>query len=265
MGSCLSSQLQKKRKIYTVDLRNHGDNHHDWRDEMSYTHMGHDVLAFMDELNLSKAILIGHSMGGKVAKSCALQYPERISGLVVLDIAPVTYTDSNPAWNAVQVIIDSLKDVQIEPGMTKRNIDQALRSTVEDPALRAFVLTNLEEDKDKDILRWKVNIDSIASQLDVIAGFDYGDNEESTKYHGDTFFINGGTSTFVKTAHMETISRHFPNYMVSYAYQFTLCFIVKTGLLTILSKLTTIRGSGHWVHAEAPDDTFALLKKYLDR
>jgi pimeloyl-ACP methyl ester carboxylesterase len=29
--------------------------------------------------------------------------------------------------------------------------------------------------------------------------------------------------------------------------------------------LTTIRGAGHWVHAEAPDDTIALLKRYLDR
>lgn len=217
LGSSLSSQLKKKRKIYTIDLRNHGDNHHDWRDEMSYTHMCHDVLAFMDELNLSKAILIGHSMGGKVAKSCALQYPNRISGLVVLDIAPVTYTTKDPAWSAVKGIIDSLKDVQIEEGMTKRNIDQALRSSVEDPALRAFVLTNLEEDKKKKMLRWKINIESIASQLDVIAGFDYGDDndEDDTKYHGDTFFINGGTSSFVKTSHMETISRHFPNYMVS--------------------------------------------------
>ncbi len=179
--------------------------------------MCHDVLAFMDELNLSKAILIGHSMGGKVAKSCALQYPNRISGLVVLDIAPVTYTTKDPAWSAVKGIIDSLKDVQIEEGMTKRNIDQALRSSVEDPALRAFVLTNLEEDKKKKMLRWKINIESIASQLDVIAGFDYGDDndEDDTKYHGDTFFINGGTSSFVKTSHMETISRHFPNYMVS--------------------------------------------------
>jgi hypothetical protein len=30
-------------------------------------------------------------------------------------------------------------------------------------------------------------------------------------------------------------------------------------------RLTTIRGAGHWVHAEAPDDTLALLKRFLDR
>lgn len=214
---------------------------------MSYTDMCHDVLAFMDKMNLQNAVLIGHSMGGKVAKSLALSHPQRISGLVVLDIAPVRYTEKDVAWKAVKGIIDSLKHVTIdEPGMTKRTIDQNLRSTVEDPALRAFVLTNLDEDREEKIMRWKININSISSQLDVIAGFDVNQNElnggDGSRYEGDTFFINGGTSSFVKGSHMSLISEYFPNYM-----------------------LTTIRGSGHWVHAEAPDDTLALLKRYLDR
>lgn len=234
-----------------MDLRNHGDNHHDWRHEMSYTHMCHDVLAFMNKKQLSKVVLIGHSMGGKVAKSLALSHPGRISGLVVLDIAPVRYTENDPAWKAVRGIIDSLNMVKIEEGMTKRNIDQSLRSLVEDPALRAFVLTNLEEDRKNQMMKWKINLNSISSQLDVIAGFDVnynemvedvGDDVDQAQYQGDTLFINGGTSSFVKGGHMPRISRYFPNYM-----------------------LTTVRGVGHWVHAEAPDDTLAILKRYLDR
>lgn len=249
LATALSSQLQKKRKIYTLDLRNHGDNHHDWRDEMSYTHMSHDVLSFMDKMDLTKVVLIGHSMGGKVAKSLALSNPNRISGLVILDIAPVKYTENDVAWKAVRAIIDSLTKLKIdEPGTTKRTIEKDLRSSIEDPALRAFVMTNLEEDRETQCMKWKININSISSQLDVIAGFDVDHNEmkegniDVSQYTGDTFFINGGTSSFVKGAHMQVISQYFPNYM-----------------------LTTIRGSGHWVHAEAPDDTLALLKRYLDR
>ncbi len=191
---------------------------------MSYTHMCHDVLAFMDTKALRNVVLIGHSMGGKVAKSLALSYPDRIAGLVVLDIAPVKYTAADPAWKAVKGIIDSLRDVKIERGMTKRNVDRDLRATVEDPALRAFVLTNLEEgmgggrssssDGSSDgMLQWKININSISTQLDVIAGFDYLQSEiqsnnnydndasdvvntprKTNIYEGDTFFINGGTS-----------------------------------------------------------------------
>ena len=47
---------------------------------------------------------------------------------------------------------------------------------------------------------------------------------------------------FIRSTHMKTISDYFPNNM-----------------------LTTVRGAGHWIHAEAPDDTVALLKKYLER
>lgn len=182
-----------------------------------------------------------------MAKTLALTNADRVSGLVVLDIAPVTYTFDDPAWKTIKGIIDVLQTVELGEGMTKRDVDKNLRSDIEDPALRAFVLTNLESTPGENVLRWKINIDSIAKELENIAGFDADHLKEANgdgviQYSGDTFFINGGASRFVKGSHMPIIASYFPNYM-----------------------LTTIRGSGHWVHAEAPDDTLALLKKYLDR
>ena len=186
-------------------------------------------------------------MGGKVAKTLALKNSDRVSGLVVLDIAPVTYTFDDPAWKTIKGIIDVLQSVELGKEMTKRDVDKALRTDIEDPALRAFVLTNLESTPGDSGLRWKINIESISKELETIAGFDVeslkgNEGEEALQYSGDTFFINGGASRFVKGAYMPIIATYFPNYM-----------------------LTTIRGSGHWVHAEAPDDTLALLKRYLDR
>jgi len=49
LGSAFATQLELKRVIYAVDLRNLGDNTHDWRVEMSYSHMAHDVIAFIDK------------------------------------------------------------------------------------------------------------------------------------------------------------------------------------------------------------------------
>ena len=251
LGNSLMAQLKKKRQIFAVDLRNHGENHDDWRDEMSYSHMAHDVLAFLDKHEIEKAILCGHSMGGKVAKSLALSNPDRVAGLVVLDIAPVTYTSEDASWNAVEGIIQSLRDVELPPGKTKRDVDFELRTSVEDPALRAFVLTNLDNlpSKDKVItLRWKINVQAIAEELHKIAGFDVGsvdlqeDSASDLQYEGDTFLIKGGASSFVKNSHMPVIKKHFPNFL-----------------------LTSIKGAGHWVHAESPDQTVALLKQYLDR
>jgi len=276
LASSLSTQLSTPRPIYALDLRNHGENVHDWRETMSYSEMARDVLAFMDrtsETNGEKAVLVGHSMGGKVAQALALMHPERIAGLVVLDIAPVRYRSEGKdgsAWKAIEEIVHSVASIDLKEGgyATKRDVDMVLRKgMLEDPALRAFVLTNLEqarsptagEENNEEVpsLRWKIHWDGIVNQLERIAGFDVhdeeqqhprsdddGDGEEGNmpQYHGDVFFIHGGASRFVRHSHMPAIASYFPNHM-----------------------LTTIRGAGHWVHAEAPDDTIALLKRYLDR
>ena len=250
LGTSLASQLETPRRIFALDLRNHGDNSHDWRDDMSYSHMADDVLGFINKMGLEKVVLVGHSMGGKVAHSLALAHPDRVEGLVVMDIAPVTYTRQDASWSAVQDIIQALVDVKLDQ-KTKGDVEMELRANVSDPALRAFVMTNLETKKGGS-LAWKIHIDAISKQLEKIASFDvnYLDektflerlNQEMRLYQGDTFVIKGGSSSFIKGSHMETISRLFPNYM-----------------------LTTVKGAGHWVHAEAPEATLALLKTYLDR
>ena len=208
---------------------------------MAYIEMAEDVVTSLDAQSIDRAVLVGHSMGGKVAQTVALLHPERVAGLVVLDMAPVSYhQDVDPSWRAVYDIVTTLTELELadpvsgEP-YSKQEVDKQLQKGIPDPALRAFVWTNL----DAKAMRWKIPIDTIAEQLDTIAGFDVS---PSSQYHGDVMFIQGGQSRFVRHAHMETISKYFPNHM-----------------------LTTIRGAGHWVHAEAPDDTVALLKRYLDR
>lgn len=236
IAGSLASQLEQKRRIIGLDLRNHGENHHDWRDGMAYREMAADVLLFMDSQGLDKVVLVGHSVGGKVAQMVALLEPERIEGLVVIDIAPVTYTTQEPHWRAVHDIVEVLNSVELTQSVTKRDVDLQLRDAVPDPALRAFLLTNL----DVATGCWKIHLEGIAAQMEELAGFDIDPLCHS--YPGDVFFIHGGQSRFVRHAYMDSIAAYFPNHM-----------------------LTTIRGVGHWVHAEAPDDTAALLKRFLDR
>src|SRR5215204_6260672 len=57
-------------KVFTVDLRNHGQSPHD--DEFDYQTMVNDLEVFFDDHGLSNATLIGHSMGGKAAMNFAL-------------------------------------------------------------------------------------------------------------------------------------------------------------------------------------------------
>lgn len=228
LAKSLGARLDTKRRIVGVDLRNHGESEHS--QSMDYEEMAKDVLAFLDSQNLSKVIIVGHSMGGKVAQFLALLTgTQRVEGLCVLDIAPVAYSSNDPHWKAVEEILHAMHSAD---GSDKQSVDHQLKEAVPDPNLRAFCLTNYGKDS------WKIPLDYIVDQLDTLAAFDV----DSKEYQGDVFIIHGGQSKFVKASYMQKISQFFPNHM-----------------------LTTIRGAGHWVHAEAPDDTIALLKRYLDR
>ena len=178
----------------------------------------------------------------------ALLEPSRVKGLIVLDIAPVRYTSKEPHWLAVEDIIRTLLNVKIS---TNRNdVEQQLRSSIPDPNLRAFCLTNV----DWSAGQWKIPLHHIHNQLDQLASFDLTTslndetpqhvlpNDKKLQYTGDAFFINGGQSKFVRSSHLSSIQEYFPNHM-----------------------LTTIKGAGHWLHAEAPEDTTALIQQFLNR
>jgi esterase len=227
---------------------------------MNYSEMAQDLLAFLDAHDIPKAVLVGHSMGGKVAQAVALTQPSRVDGLVVLDIAPVAYSNDEPHWKAVQDIVTVLATIPVGPGVTRRDVDLQLRAAIPDPALRAFCLTNFDAARGE----WKIHIQAICAQLDAIASFDIvaaspniisssglrnGESMEEEhqqqlqhQYPGDAFFIHGGQSRFVRHAYIPAIQSYFPNHM-----------------------LTTVRGAGHWIHAEKPEDTIALLKRFLER
>ncbi|MNC29604.1 N-formylmaleamate deformylase [compost metagenome] len=48
--------------------------------------MAADVIALLDYLNITKVILVGHSMGGQVAGYTAALYPDYIQSLAILDM-----------------------------------------------------------------------------------------------------------------------------------------------------------------------------------
>jgi pimeloyl-ACP methyl ester carboxylesterase len=71
---------------------------------MDYAAQAADVKALIERLGGS-AVVLGHSMGGKVAMATALLYPELVQGLVVADIMPVEYRPSVSAMDSVHSIV----------------------------------------------------------------------------------------------------------------------------------------------------------------
>ena len=72
-------------EVVAVDLAGHGESG-GGRREWTMPAFGGDVVAVIEKLGLREVVLIGHSMGGDVIVEVALALPERIAGLVWVDV-----------------------------------------------------------------------------------------------------------------------------------------------------------------------------------
>ena len=86
----LGKSLSEQYCVHLLDLRNHGMSPKS--PDLNYEVMAKDVVAYLDGLGIDRAALIGHSMGGKTAMQVALHFPQRVTSLIVADIAPVEYS-----------------------------------------------------------------------------------------------------------------------------------------------------------------------------
>ncbi|GFY49621.1 protein ABHD11, partial [Trichonephila inaurata madagascariensis] len=109
-----------KRKAYVVDSRNHGDS--PWTNELNSDLNVADLLNFMDYINVPKAIIVGHSMGGATAFALAFKEPQRIEKLVIEDVSIGAFPEHVIAGLRHKVLMSS-KALEVLP--THLNIMQA--------------------------------------------------------------------------------------------------------------------------------------------
>ncbi len=223
----VAKRLADVRQVVAVDMRNHGES--PWFEGHSYEEMAGDLAEVIAAFG-GKADVLGHSMGGKAAMVLALSQPELVERLLVADIAPVAYKHSQIQY------IEAMRGVDLS-GVTRRSdADAGLAADVDDPALRAFLLQSLSVGPEG--ARWKLNLDVLARDMPGIIGFP----EVSGSFEGQVSFISGGASEYVQPAHHSHIREFFPN-----------------------AAFEVLPGVGHWVHAEAPRDFEAEVRRALMR
>jgi pimeloyl-ACP methyl ester carboxylesterase len=76
--------FSKTHEVVACDLRGHG-NTPGRPQECSIEHYGGDVAALIANLDFSKAVLVGHSMGCRVVLEANRIAPERVAGIVLVD------------------------------------------------------------------------------------------------------------------------------------------------------------------------------------
>jgi esterase len=83
-----ASLIARDREVVAIDMRGFGDS--DWSAVRDYKleTLSDDVIAVLDALSWRKAVLMGHSFGGRVALATAGWNPNRAAGLICVDFAP---------------------------------------------------------------------------------------------------------------------------------------------------------------------------------
>jgi len=224
----IARKLEARAHVIVPDLRNHGRSPH--AEAMNYPSMAADLSELIDDQGLDSALLVGHSMGGKVAMWLALTQPELVTGLVVVDIAPVTYPQR------FESIFVALRGIDIANLKSRGQADQLLASAIGEPGLRQFLLQNLE--RGGDAWRWRSNLSVLNRELRTLAGFP--DASDYTIYPGPVLFIWGGASDYLKPEFQPRIRTLFP-----------------------YARFRVISGAGHWVYAEQPDAFYTALNGFL--
>jgi len=224
----IATQLAKDGfQVHSLDLRNHGKSFHS--EVFNYDVMVEDVKKYIDFHQLSDCILLGHSMGGKVAMLFATTYPNIVSKLIVADIGPKYYAPHH------QSILAGLNAVDFELQKSRGEVEEVLAHYIPDFGTRQFLMKNVYW-QTPDQLNFRFNLPVLTTTIEVIGTalpFD-------KTFQKPTLFLRGEKSDYILDRDSEIILHHFP-----------------------AATLITIDNAGHWLHAENPKDFYFNALQFL--
>jgi pimeloyl-ACP methyl ester carboxylesterase len=190
-----------------------------------------DLREFMEQQELRRIMLLGHSMGGKVAMQFAIDYSEQVDRLVIVDIAPKPYEPSQ------RYLLKALRSLDLTRYKSFADVDAALAAKVSSESLRQFLLKNLARDENGR-LRWKIHLAAIDRNYDKLGR---GVAPERT-FDKPTLFIRGARSNYIEDDDAPLIRQMFPQ-----------------------AEIATLPEAGHWIHVDAPEEFFQTVVNFLNK
>jgi non-heme chloroperoxidase len=183
-----------------------------------------DVAAFMKLRRIPRAILAGHSMGALVAQRFALDFPERIGGLVL--IGTFKALRDNPE---LADVIDEIADMADPIDLDLVRTFQA--STLAQPVLDEFFRTMVAEGARLPLSIWRATLKEIAA---------YDDFAELSQIAAPTILFWGERDAFSTYEQQEELASEIPG-----------------------AELRVYAGAGHSLHWEEPRRFAADLANFV--
>lgn len=261
------SQLTQQT-VFTLDLRNHGHSP-STPGLTSYSDYASDVKNFITSLKLQNVSLMGHSMGGKVAMTVALEdsnesqslEPNRSSSpirkLIVIDIAPAKGFSSD----RFKGYLDGFREINSSSVSSRKQADEILSKYEDDISARQFLLTNLKRVELQDggegvkyEIRLPIEVLQHQISTNQIGDFPFLPNLSPTsssspeqlatmtpvRFKNPTLFIKGAKSKYINKHNIPAIDALFEDF-----------------------EIITL-DTGHWVHAERPHEFIESVTKFLN-
>ncbi len=220
---------RKNFNVLIPDVRNHGQSPHS--DSFNYQSMLQDLEDFIDDNKIKNPIILGHSMGGKIAMHYALGNPLKVSKLIIVDVSMRNYSKKSHHI----ALVNAMLSIDFSNAKTRADIETQLIPEIDDKRIRNFLMKNIKR-KSGNSYEWKIDMESIYNNIDrVYEGIDI-----DGVFNGPAIFIRGGISTYVSEDDYSKIEKHFPK-----------------------SEIHTIENASHWVQADAPEQFVSIINGFL--
>ncbi len=217
--------LSPEYHAFAPDQRGHGDSE---KPECCYTadDFTADVAAFMDAVGIERATLVGDSSGGMIARQVALDYPRRVSRLVMIG-APTTLVDNE----AVLEFLDSVR--ALEDPVPPEFVREFVSSIIHHPLPEEFISTLVSESLKVPARVWRDYWEGVALTLDHRARL--------CEIGVPTLILWGEHDPLLPHEEQERLAVAIPN-----------------------AALKTYPDTGHLVHWERPEQVVRDLEAFME-
>ncbi|WP_099220906.1 2-succinyl-6-hydroxy-2,4-cyclohexadiene-1-carboxylate synthase [Listeria costaricensis] len=223
----------KKMRLLLPDLPGHGQTGIGSPEDYPVEAICHQLVAFLDEQEIQKVVVLGYSMGGRIGTAFAATYPDRVAGLVLLGSSPGLKTAAERE--------------------ARRKSDAALADTIRQDGIRAFTD------------RWE-NLSLFASQKQLPNEQQLCIRQERLAQQPEGLARSlEYTGTGAQTSYWERLADfHFPVLLITGELDDKFTQISRE-MLTLLSngRHVLIPNAGHAVHLEQSEKTAEIINQWL--